>query len=126
LKSSEQIEDFLYYIDAPGTSFDLMETKILKDVRNNANRVTNFEHANLGKISNASAEQISAINFIIEKGKFDLLPEELKQTANLRLENIEMSLEEIGEISEPAVSKSGIKHRMQRIINTARELRGKS
>jgi hypothetical protein len=119
LKSSEQIEDFLYYIDAPAISFDLMETKIIKDVRNNINRVTNFESANLGKISNASARQMAAINFIIDKGKFDLLPEELKQTANLRLENIEMSLEEIGEISEPAVSKSGIKHRMQKIIDIA-------
>ena len=101
-----------------------METKILKEVRNNANRVTNFEHANLGKISKASAEQIAAINFIIEKGKFDTLPEELKQTANFRLENIEMSISELGEISVPAVSKSGIKHRMHRIIGIARELEG--
>ena len=123
LKSSEQIEDFLYYIDAPKISFDLMETKILKEVRNNANRVTNFEHANLGKTSKASAQQINAINFIIQQGKFDLLPEELKQTADLRLENIEMSIQELGEISEPKVSKSGIKHRMQRIINIARDLK---
>jgi len=123
LKSSEQIEDFLYYIDAAGVSFDLMKTKIIKDVRNNANRVTNFESANLDKASRASALQIDAINFIIEQGKFNLLPEELKQTANLRLENIEMSIQEIGEISEPAVSKSGIRHRMQRIINIAGELK---
>ncbi|MCL2095498.1 MAG: DNA-binding protein WhiA [Oscillospiraceae bacterium] len=123
LKSSEQIEDFLYYIDIPKVSFDLMETKILKDVRNNANRVTNFEHANLGKISEASARQIEAINLIIEKGAFDSLSAELKQTSRLRLENIEMSIEEIGRISEPPVSKSGIKHRMKKIINTAEELR---
>jgi len=123
LKSSEQIEDFLYYIDAPKVSFDLMETKILKDVRNNANRITNFENANIDKISKASAEQIDAINLITAKGKFDALPDELKQTAALRLENIELSIQEIGEISEPAVSKSGIKHRMQRIIAIAGELR---
>ena len=122
LKSSEQIEDFLYYLDVPKISFDLMETKILKDFRNNANRVTNFENANLEKISNASAEQIDAIKFIIEKGGFDSLPDELKQTASLRLENIEMSISEIGEISNPPVSKSGIKHRMQRIINIAKDL----
>ena len=121
LKSSEQIEDFLYYIDAHKISFDLMETKILKDFRNNANRVTNFENANLEKISKASAEQIGAIRAIIERGRFDSLPDELKQTANLRLENIEMSIQEIGEISEPPVSKSGINHRMRRIIDTAKE-----
>ena len=122
LKSSEQIEDFLYYIDIPKISFDLMETKILKDFRNNANRVTNFENANLEKISNASAEQIEAIKLIIEKGKFDSLPDELKQTADLRLKNIELSLQEIGEISNPQVSKSGIKHRMQRIAEFAEEI----
>jgi len=123
LKSSEQIEDFLYYINAPKISFDLMETKILKDFRNQANRITNFENANLEKISKASAEQIGAINLIIEKGKFNELSDELKETANLRLENIEISLQEIGEISNPPVSKSGIKHRMQKIIDIAKELR---
>jgi len=121
LKSSEQIEDFLYCIDAHGISFDLMETKILKDFRNNANRVTNFENANLEKISKASAEQINAIDLLIKKGVFDDLPDELKQTANLRLENIEMSIQEIGEISDPPVSKSGIKHRMEKIINISKE-----
>jgi hypothetical protein len=123
LKSSEQIEDFLYYIDASGISFEMMETKILKEVRNNANRVTNFEGANLDKISRASALQIAAINGIIESGRFELLPEELRQTARLRLENIEMSIQEIGEISEPPVSKSGVKHRMRRIMDIAAGLK---
>lgn len=123
MKSSEQIEDFLYYVKAPKISFELMETKIIKDVRNNANRITNFENANLEKISKASAEQIDSINFIKEKGQFDSLPDELKRTAELRLDNIEMSIQELGEISEPPVSKSGIKHRMQRLIGIASGLK---
>jgi len=122
LKSSEQIEDFLYYIHAEKISFDIMETKIFKDFRNNANRVTNFENANLEKISKASAEQIDAIKLITKKGKYDTLPDELKQTARLRLKNIEMSTQEIGEISKPPVSKSGINHRMRKLINIAKEL----
>jgi len=122
LKSSEQIEDFLYYIQAEKFSFDIMETKIFKDFRNNANRVTNFENANLEKISKASAEQIDAIKLIIKKGGYDKLPDELKQTARLRLKNIEMSTQEIGEISGPPVSKSGINHRMRKLINIAKEL----
>jgi len=122
LKSSEQIADFLYYIHAEKISFDYMETKILKDFRNNANRVNNFDNANLEKISKASAEQRDAIKLIIERGEFNSLPDELKHTAELRLENIELSFQEIGEISNPPVSKSGIKHRMQRIIDIAKEL----
>ena len=122
LKSSEQIEDFLYYIHAEKISFDIMETKVLKDVINNVNRITNFESANINKTSKASAEQIDAIYSIMKRNKFDSMPEELKQTANLRLENIEMSITEISVISNPPVSKSGIKHRMQRIINIAKEL----
>ena len=123
LKSSEQIEDFLYYIHAKQLSFDFMETKILKEVRNNANRVTNFESANLEKISEASAKQIEAVKLIIKKGVFESMPEELKQTARLRLKHIELSIREIGEISKPSVSKSGILHRMQKIINIAKELK---
>ncbi|MCL1859069.1 MAG: DNA-binding protein WhiA [Oscillospiraceae bacterium] len=123
LKSSEQIEDFLYYIHAEKISFDLMETKILKDFRNNANRITNFENANLEKISKASAEQIEAVKSIIKKGGFNSLPDELKQTAKLRLKYIEMSIREIGEISNPPLSKSGITHRMERIIDIAKDLK---
>ena len=116
LKGSETIEDFLYYINAAKISFDIMEIKILKEVRNNVNRVTNLENANLKKISDASAEQIEAINAIIKDGKFESLPDELKQTAKLRLENIELSLEEIGELSEPKLTKSGINHRIKKLI----------
>ena len=122
LKSSEQIEDFLYYINAEKISFELMETKILKDFRNNANRVTNFDNANIAKTSKAAAEQIKAVKLIIKKGKFDSLPDELKHTAKLRLKHIELSIREIGEISNPPVSKSGINHRMKKIIDAAKEI----
>ena len=119
LKSSEQIEDFLYYINAEKFSFDIMETKIIKAVRNDANRSRNFESANLEKMSRASAGQIEAIEKLKASGKFESLPDELKQTAELRLENIEMSMQEIGEASSPAVTKSAIIHRMRKIINFA-------
>ena len=119
LKSSEQIEDFLYYINAEKFSFELMETKILKSVRNNANRSRNFESANLEKMSRASAEQISAIEHLKSTGKFEALPAELRQTAELRLDNIEMSLAELGEASVPAVTKSAIVHRMKKIMDWA-------
>ena len=119
LKGSETIEDFLYYINDAKISFDIMEIKILKEVRNNANRVTNLENANLKKISDASAEQIEAINSIITNGKFESLTDELKQTAMLRLENIELSLQEIGELSEPKLTKSGINHRIKKLMEIA-------
>ena len=119
LKSSEQIEDFLYYINAEKFSFELMQTKILKSVRNDANRSRNFESANLDKMSRASAEQLAAIESLKSSGKFESLPKELKQTAEIRLENIEMSLQEIGEASNPAVTKSAIVHRMKKIMKIA-------
>jgi len=121
LKSSEQIENFLYYIHAEKFMFELMETKIIKSVRNDANRSRNFESANLDKMSRASAEQINAIEYLKSSGKFENLPKELKQTAELRLDNIEMSLQEISEASVPAVTKSAIVHRMKKIINLAGE-----
>ena len=121
LKSSEQIEDFLCYINAEKFSFEIMETKIIKSVRNDANRSRNFESSNLDKMSRASAEQLEAIKYLKSSGKFDKLADELKQTAELRLENIEFSLKEIGEASEPAVTKSAIIHRMKKIMDSAAE-----
>jgi len=119
IKSSEQIEDFLYYIDAEKFMFELIDAKIIKSVRNDANRSRNFESANLDKMSRASAEQIEAIEELKSGGKFESLPEELKQTAELRLNNIELSLSELGEMSTPMVTKSAILHRMRKIINLA-------
>ncbi len=122
VKGSEQIADFLTYIGAKNSSMELMQVKMLKQMRNDINRKTNFETANLGKTADAAARQIAAIEAIDKKVGLHSLPEDLRELASLRRENPEMSLRELGAgLSEP-ISRSGVNHRLQRILEFAQAL----
>ena len=96
--------------------------KMIKEVRNNINRTTNFETANLSKITGSSSEHIKAIKKIIRHKKLESLPENLKEIAKLRLENPYVSLKELSNLCEKPVSKSGVNHRLKKLIEIAENL----
>jgi hypothetical protein len=123
IKESELISDFLTYIGAGVNSMEIMNAKIYKEVRNNVNRAVNCEAANIGKTARAAGKQIADIEFIISKKGAGFLPPELRQVAEIRLNNFEMSLKEIGEACEPRLSRSGVFHRLERIGAVAERLR---
>ena len=122
LKESEQIEDCLTLMGATNASLELMGIKMVKDIRNNANRVTNCESANIDKTVAAAAVHLDAVRKIEAHGGLALLPEELREVARLRLENPDMSLRELGETMDPPLSRSGINHRLRRIVEHADKL----
>jgi conserved hypothetical protein len=122
IKESSAIEDLLNVIGAQKASFDIMDIKILKEIKNRANRLTNCETANIDKTVNAAASQIKAIELIKAKKGFDSLPEDLRELAELRLENPDMSLRELGARLNSPISRSGINHRINRLLNIAKEL----
>ncbi len=119
IKNSTDIEDFLVYIGASGAAFELMNSKILRDFRNSVNRQVNCDTANIEKQLGSARKYIEAIRFLENCGRIDSLPEELKKTAKLRLENDQLSLAELGKLFEVPVSKSGMRHRLDRILSTA-------
>ncbi len=116
-KDSEIIEDFLNVIGAKKAAFAIMDAKILKDIRNNANRVSNCELANLGKTVDAATAQYEAIRELMEKERFSLLPTELQQTARLRFENPELPLKDLAALHDPPLTKSGLNHRLKKILD---------
>lgn len=122
LKESEQIEDCLTLMGAPNASLELMSVKMVKSIRNNANRVTNCESANIDKTVAAAAVHLAAVKKIEDRGGLILLPEELREVARLRLENPDMSLRELGEALSPRLSRSGVNHRLRRIVEFADKL----
>ena len=122
-KDSEQIEDLLTIMGAVNSSLKLMSVKVYKDVRNNINRRTNFETANLDRIINAENIQKDAIKKIKAAGGINALPEELRQIAILRLENDGLSLRELGEMCEPVLSRSGVNHRLKKIVEFANDIK---
>lgn len=122
IKESEQIEDFLYIMGASSAMFDMMNIKIVKEIRNSANRKANCETANIDKMIRAASPQIAAILKIQDKKGLDYLPASLKEMAEIRLDNPEMSLQELSEMFDPPLSKSGVNHRLKKLIKIAEEL----
>ena len=118
-KHSDSIEDFLTAIGAPVSAMAVMSAKIEKDWRNDANRKTNCDAANLDKAVDASQEQLAAIRKLERSGQYDAMPEKLKETAALRRENPEMTLSELAQLHEPPISKSAVNHRMRKLLALA-------
>jgi len=85
-------------------------------MRNSVNRKVNCDTANVAKTVDASVAQIEAIRIIKEAGVFEALPEKLRQTAQLRLQNPELSIKELADISAPPVTKSCLNHRMRKLV----------
>lgn len=122
IKESERIEDCLTFLGATKASLELMGVKMVKSIRNDTNRRLNFENANLDKTVQAAVAQTDALARIEATCGLAALPEELQAVARLRLENPDMSLRDLGAAMDPPLSRSGVNHRLQRIIQFAESL----
>lgn len=123
IKDSEEISKFLALIGAKKAVLDYEEIRIIREMRSNVNRLVNCETANINKTINVAVSQIADINFIKQKNKFEELPENLKEIANIRLDNPESSLVELGNLLKKPIGKSGVNHRLKKLQEIARELR---
>ncbi len=123
LKDSESIEDLLTLMGAVNSSLELMGIKIQKDVRNKINRQMNFESANMSRSIEAGLAQVEAIEIIEKKQGLDSLSDELKEVAVLRRENPDMSLKQLGENLSVPISRSGVNHRLMKIMEIADKYR---
>lgn len=123
IKEAEEISKILAFIGAGKSVLNFEEIRVMRDTRNNINRLVNCETANLNKTINASVEQIEHIEYLKKTGKFDGLPENLKEIANLRQEHPDASLVQLGEMLENPIGKSGVNHRLKKICEIAIEYR---
>jgi DNA-binding protein WhiA len=123
LKGAEEIADFLVLVGATNAMLKFEDVRIVRDLRNSVNRLMNCENANMNKTADAAKKQIENIQLIEVKVGLDSLPEKLREVAEVRLENPEISLKELGEIlpSGP-ITKSGINHRIRKINEFAEQL----
>ncbi len=122
LKDAESISDLLRIMGSNIGIISFEQAKVEKEFRNNINRKINFEVANLDKTAVAASEQLRDI-MIIKKAKlFEKLSKNLKQIANLRVKYPEASLEKIGDMLDPKLSRSGVSHRFKKIKEIACEV----
>lgn len=124
-KDSENVEDLLTFMGATMCSLEIMNIKILKDIRNKANRIANCDSANIEKTVEASSRQVAEIECIEKNVGLNYLSNELREIAEIRLEYPELSLRELGEMLERPIGRSGANHRMKKISAIAEEIREK-
>lgn len=122
VKESEQIIDILNILKAHSQLLKYEDVRIMKEMRNKTNRISNCDNANMDKTLNASERQIAAIKKIEEEKGLGWLPEKLFEVASLRLEHPEVPLSELGQMLEPPLKKSGINHRLMKIEELAAKL----
>ena len=122
LKEGEHIKDFLTLIGAQTAILEFENVRILKEMRNNVNRIVNCETANLDKTVSAAGRQIESIKIIQQRMGLEKLPNSLKELAYLRLENEEASLSELAEMLMQPTSRSGVNHRFRKLESIAGQL----
>lgn len=123
LKSGEAIMEFLAYVGAHQAALFMEEQRVVKSLRNDVNRLINAEMANQQKTSKAAGAQIAVIREVLSAYGFEKLPPALQDFIRLRVQHPEASLKELGEMSDPPLSKSAINHRVRRLQQMAEESR---
>lgn len=124
IKEGEGIIDALGVIEAPVALMEMENVRILKGMSNYYNRQVNCEAANIKKTVETSHRQQEDIQYIIDHEGISYLPEKLRDIAMIRLENPEASLQELGEMMDPPLGKSGVNHRLRKISQIAEDLKG--
>lgn len=115
-RESAMVEDFLTFIGATKASLDIMNEKIMREMRNQANRHSNFEVANLGKTLGVAIAQQEAIEELRKSGRFEEMTPQMQELARLRAENCEISQKELGEMMNPPISKSQVSKVLAKIM----------
>jgi len=124
LKEAEKITEFLNVIGAHQALLRFEDVRIVRDMRNSVNRLVNCETANLNKTIGASIRQVENIRYIDETVGLGILPDKLREIAELRVAYQDVTLKELGEmVTSGQISKSGINHRLRKIDEIADKLR---
>ncbi len=122
-KDSGMIEDLLTVMGDTHRTLEIMNTKIMKDVKNNINRQRNCDNANINKMVEASIKQRAAIEYLEKTDRLWSLPQELLDAALLRKENPDLTLKELCRLSKTPITVSGLNHRLKKIIEIYEQIK---
>ncbi|HHW26805.1 MAG TPA: DNA-binding protein WhiA [Firmicutes bacterium] len=123
LKDSDEICELLKLMGATSAVFEYENIRARKSLRNSVQRIVNMDDANVSRAVEAGLRQIEDIRLIDEERGLSRLPPALKELARLRLENPEASMEDLGLMMSPPISKSAVNHRFRRLAQIASDIR---
>ena len=122
IRVADHIEDLLTFMGAGGAAMRIMDQRLYNEMRNKTNRLSNCETANLGKSVQAAVQVQLAIEKLQAAGAMNTLPENLRLTAKLRMQYLDLPLAKLAQKFDPPVSKAGLSHRMKKIQEAAARL----
>ena len=122
IKESGNIADVLGYISGGRAGMEILSAQVEKEMKNSIVRQVNCDSANLNKQAKASSKQIAAIKRIKAARKWQALPDVLKEIGELRLKYPDISMEALGRMTGQGIGKSGVNHRLSRIMEYAEDL----
>ncbi len=123
IKESSQIAELLGYISNGRSGLEFLSVQIENELKSSAQRQVNCDSANLDKLAKASSKHITAIRQIKAAHKWSAMPEVLREIGELRLKHPDLSLEALGKMTEQGIGKSGVNHRLNRIVEYANTIR---
>ena len=123
LKEGNAIASFLSVVGAHNSYLEFENVRVLKDMRNQVNRVVNCETANLNKTVQAAVRQLQAIEKIDRLVGLSTLPDPLQEAARLRREHQDLSVGGLAALTEDNVGKSGFNHRLKKLESIAEKLK---
>lgn len=121
VKAAGQILDLLAIMGAHSQYFQLENIRLKKELVNRANRIQNCDQANIDKTILASEKQIADIKAATAQNGMERLPKKLREIAQLRLDNPEASMTELGAMLNPPLKKAGVNNRFARIAELAKK-----
>lgn len=124
-KDAESVEDFIGTMGANKAFLSVMQTRAMKDLKNQINRRSNFESANMSRSIEAGLKQVALIEEVLKKISLDDMTKDLSELCSLRLENPDVSLDELGKLMKPELSRSAVSRRFKKLEKIAEELKAK-
>ncbi|MBE6585562.1 MAG: DNA-binding protein WhiA [Ruminococcaceae bacterium] len=125
-KSGAAVVELLNYMGATMGVFDILNTQVEREIKNNENRATNCDTRNIQRSISAAAKYINAVTYLEENHLLDSLPDDLQATAKLRIGHPEVSLRELAELHNPTITKSGLNHRLEKIMAIYENIKSES
>jgi len=121
-KNSSAIEDFYALAGMNPAMFAVIEAKFSAEARKNIMRLTNCETNNIKKAVDAAAKQKALISRLEERNLISFLPDELAESARLRMRYPDLSLAQLAAVSVPSITKSGLSHRLKKVMELGERL----
>lgn len=118
IRDGEAIGDMLTNMGADATRLVWEERRMRREVRATANRLANFDDANLRRSARAAVAAGARVERALEI-LGDEVPEHLLYAGRLRLQHKQASLEELGGLASPPMTKDAIAGRIRRLLATA-------